>query len=99
MSVRRIAKRPTIKDFSATTFSSMGMGGDSVTLGLTGFKKLIASELAGTERNLADLSHSLTPNHTKFVEIQERDLPKDTGILISGQRREASLPASSEDLL
>ena len=109
MSVRRIAKRPTIKAFSATTFKlHISSGTPSALWGWVGtvslsasqgFRKLTASEFAGTERNLADLSHSLTTNHTKFVEIQERDLPKDTDILISGQRREASLPTSSEDLL
>lgn len=66
---------------------------------LQGFGNLTASEFAGTERNLADLSPSLPPTHTKLVEIQERVLPKDTGILISVQRREASSPTSSEDLI
>lgn len=102
---RRLAQRLTIKAFSAITFKlhiSSGPPTGVGTVSLPAFQgsgNLTLSEFAGTERNLADLSPSLAPNHTKLVEIQERDLPKDTGVLIRVQRREASLPTSSEDLL
>ena len=104
---RGLAQRLTIKAFSAITFKLHISSGPPRLYGgwgqcqsaFQGSGNLTLSEFAGTERNLADLSPSLAPNHTKLVEIQERDLPKDTGILISVQRREASLPTSSEDLL
>lgn len=86
MSFSRLAKRLTIKAFSATTFklhisswtSLLTEGEDSVTLSLTRLQRTLQLLSLQAQKGTMQSSNSLSPNHIKLVKTLKRDLLKET---------------------